>query len=550
MVTERSGLQAPARRVVLCGTESAGKTTLAAALTGRPARDAANYRGSTVAVHRYLGGNLEVVDTPGIVRQSDSETTAMALAALEDDVAVVAVVQATRADDDLAMLLPLLAGRRGIVVLTHRDRLDQATLDAGVRRLKKLLGVPTVAVDAREVDAETVTDVEAAIDQATQLPGNAPRLGWCIEPRPGPFERPRTGPVLAAAALFAPAVAAVTAANTAAGWTEPVVEAALAPLIAASARLPELPAELMAGDYGVTTMLPLLFVWALPTVVVYALLLGAMKASGLLDRLTAAVDPLLRPVGLAGRDAVRVLMGFGCNVPAVISTRSCSSCTRDTTIAAIAFGSACSYQLGATLAVFAAAGRPGLVVPFLAYLLVTTLLFTRLSSHPRARDPGNPLLLERRVFLQRPRLADVWREASVAIRQFLGTAVPVFLLLTLIAAILAWSGLLTWLADVLSPALALVRLPGEAALAVVLASIRKDGLLLLASDDLVLDGLRLLTAVYLAGVLLPCLVTAWTIARERSLQLTLHLLTRQITAALVFTAVLAWGGALLLSVLR
>ena len=550
MVTERSGLQAPARRVVLCGAESAGKTTLAAALTGRRARDAANYRGSTVAVHHYVGGDLEVVDTPGIVRQSDSETTATALAALEHDVAVVAVVQATRADDDLATLLPLLAGRRGIVVLTHRDRLDQATLDAGVRHLAPLLGVPTVAVDARELDAPTRARVVTALDDAAPLPEHAPRLGWCIEPRPGPFERHHIGPVLAAGALFVPAIAAVTAANAAADWTEPLVEAVLEPLTTASARLPALPAEVLAGDYGVTTMLPLLFVWALPTVVVYALLLGAMKASGLLDRLTAAVDPLLRPVGLAGRDAVRVLMGFGCNVPAVISTRSCSSCTRDTTIVAIAFGSACSYQLGATLAVFAAAGRPGLVVPFLAYLLVTTLLFTRLSSHRRARDPGNLLLLERRVFLQRPRLADVWREASVAIRQFLGTAVPVFLLLTLTAAVLAWSGLLTWLAERLSPALALLRLPGEAALAVVLASIRKDGLLLLASDALVLDSLQLLTAVYLAGVLLPCLVTAWTIARERSLRLTLHLLARQIAAALVFTAVLAWGGALLLHVLR
>lgn len=550
MVTEHSGLQAPTRRVVLCGAESAGKTTLAAALTGRRARDAANYRGSTVAVHRYVGGDLEVIDTPGIVRQSDSQTTATALAALEDDVAVIAVVQATRADDDLATLLPLLTGRRGIVVLTHRDRLDQATLEAGVRHLARVLGVPTVAVDARALDAPTRARVMAALDDAAPLPRDAPRLGWCVEPRPGPFERRHLGPLLAAATLFAPAIAAVTAANAAAGWTEPLVEAVLDPLVAASSRLPDLPAEVLAGDYGVTTMLPLLFVWALPTVVVYALLLGAIKASGLLDRLTAAVDPLLRPVGLAGRDAVRVLMGFGCNVPAVISTRSCSSCTRDTTIAAIAFGSACSYQLGATLAVFAAVGRPGLVVPFLAYLLVTTLVFTRLTSQPTARDRRNLLLLERRVFLQRPRLADVWREASVAIRQFLGTAVPVFLLLTLTAALLAWSGLLTWLADVLSPALALVRLPGEAALAVVLASIRKDGLLLLASDALVLDGLQLLTAVYLAGVLLPCLVTAWTIARERSLQLTLHLLARQIAAALVFTAVLAWGGALLLGVLR
>ena len=68
-------------------------------------------------------------------------------------------------------------------------------------------------------------------------------------------------------------------------------------------------------------------------------------------------------------------MGFGCNVPAIVSTRSCSACTRPTTVGAIAFGSACSYQLGATLAVFAAAGRSDLVVPYLALLVVATLVY-------------------------------------------------------------------------------------------------------------------------------------------------------------------------------
>lgn len=181
---------------------------------------------------------------------------------------------------------------------------------------------------------------------------------------------------------------------------------------------------------------------------------------------------------------------------------------------------------------------------------MTTLVFTRLTSHPSARDRRNLLLLERRVFLQRPRLGDVWREASVSIRQFLATAVPIFLLLTLAASVLAWSGLLTSIGAVLSPALELVRLPGETAVPVALAAIRKDGLLLLASDAVVLDGLQLLTAVYLAGVLLPCLVTAWTIARERSLRMTAGLLARQMAAALIFTAALAWGGALLAPLLR
>lgn len=66
------------------------------------------------------------------------------------------------------------------------------------------------------------------------------------------------------------------------------------------------------------------------------------------------------------------------------------------------------------------------MVPFLAYLLVTTLVFTRLSSPAIARDRSNRLLLEGRVFLQRPRAVDIWREASTSIRQFLTTAVPIF----------------------------------------------------------------------------------------------------------------------------
>ncbi len=72
-------------------------------------------------------------------------------------------------------------------------------------------------------------------------------------------------------------------------------------------------------------------------------------------------------------------MGFGCNVPAVISTGACSSCSRGTAISAIAFGAACSYQLPATLAVLAAASKTfGLnlfLLPFLflSYLLLTTL---------------------------------------------------------------------------------------------------------------------------------------------------------------------------------
>lgn len=99
------------------------------------------------------------------------------------------------------------------------------------------------------------------------------------------------------------------------------------------------------------------------------------------------------------------MMGFGCNVPAVISTRACSGCSRGTAISAIAFGSACSYQLPATLAVLAAASASTgvsatrMTLVFLAYLLVTTLIYLRLTSPKKSRiSAHNRTSSHRRLF--------------------------------------------------------------------------------------------------------------------------------------------------------
>jgi Fe2+ transport system protein B len=237
-------------------------------------------------------------------------------------------------------------------------------------------------------------------------------------------------------------------------------------------------------------------------------------------------------------------MGFGCNVPAVISTRACSSCSRQTCVSAIAFGSACSYQFGATLGVFSAANLPGLVVPYLGYLTLTTLIYTRLIAPKAARSPHNALMIERRTFLEMPRWSSIWHETQGTLSQFFTNAIPIFLVITIIASVLDWFGLITQLAGWISPLMGLFRLPPASALPVILASIRKDGLLLFAEPDTlaVLTPLQILTGVYLAGVVLPCLVTALTIAREQSVQFAVRLIARQAIAAIVFSMLLAWGG--------
>jgi ferrous iron transport protein B len=543
-------VDAPAGTTVLVGAESSGKSSLAAALTGARSR-ADNVAGSTVAVERHVDGDHEVVDTPGVVHRVDSATTRTALEALDDGGhRVLLVLRATHLDDELAELLPLVAGRRGAVAVTHHDRIeDTRAARRAIDEVAAATGVPFVLVDARDGDDSRARLLPVLAEPGTFTTGPVlARVGWRVEPPRTLLEHRWLGPPLGMIGLLTPPVASVWLAITAAGALEPIVETGLGPLADVAAHLPWPLGEVVAGDYGLLTMGPLLLVWALPVVVVLALLLGVSKASGLLDRLTTAVHPLVRPVGLTGRDLVRVVAGYGCNVPAVIATRSCSSCSRDATIGAIAFGSACSYQLAATLGALAAVQRGDLVVPYLLVLLTGALVHARLLAGRSGADPArlDLALLRGRAFLTWPRWRDVRREAATTLEHVTLRALPVFLIIVVVASLLSASGALEHLARPLGPLLTALRLPEDAALAVVAGSVRKDGLILLAEPGTVtgLDSAQLLAALVLASTLLPCLVTTWTIARERGRRVAAGLLTRQALGALALTAAVSWLGLL------
>ncbi|MCI6859034.1 MAG: ferrous iron transport protein B [Eubacterium sp.] len=96
----------------------------------------------------------------------------------------------------------------------------------------------------------------------------------------------------------------------------------------------------------------------LPIILVLFFFLSILEDSGYMARIAFVMDTLLRKIGLSGRSFVPMLLGFGCSVPAVMSSRTLSSKRdRNMTIMLIPFIS-CSAKIP-IYTVFTAAFFPG-----------------------------------------------------------------------------------------------------------------------------------------------------------------------------------------------
>ena len=352
--------------------------------------------------------------------------------------------------------------------------------------------------------------------------------------------------------LFVPACYSVIQANALAESNYNSVSTALEPLLAALNQLPSPIAAILGGDYGVFAMLPFLLLYALPTIIIFTALIEIYKTTGLIDLLSNTLHSCLKPFGLTGRDLVRVVMGFGCNVPAIVATRSCSSCSRGTCISAISFGSACSYQLPATLAIFGVSGFLWLGPIYLITLAITTLIYLRLTAPKLQLSVLSKTTRLKPVSLRLPAMRSVFHGIYKSLTDFILTAFPIFLFMCVFAGLLQWIGALELFTSLFAPVMAIFNLPPETALAVVLGSIRKDGLaigLLDGGDSLKVpleSSVQILTAVYLASVLLPCMVTALTVIKEMRPSFALKMIFKQASFAALFSLCIAWSGAFLI----
>ncbi len=372
---EGGARQAPvgSRVVALAGAPNVGKSTLFNALTGAR-RTVGNWPGTTVEVGRgsWLadGEELALVDLPGAYSldplSPDEELTRDLLApsSPQRPAAVVVVVSAAHLARSLYLVAQIRESELPVVVaLTMGDVGERRGVSVDTAALERALGCPVVALDPRrrrghEVLAELV---RAALDAGPVAPrargeaspvagptAYAPddlaladeRFGWIEAAVAGSVREeaqtrqtwsdridrwvtaPVIGPLLFLGVMWlvfqitttvaaplqdaldgffsGPLTAGVRAALAAIGLGGGIVEGFLVN-------------GLIAGVGMLLTFVPLM--------ALMFLLLAVLEDSGYLARAAVVTDRLMARLGLPGRAFLPLVVGFGCNVPAIAATR-------------------------------------------------------------------------------------------------------------------------------------------------------------------------------------------------------------------------------------
>ncbi len=446
------------RTVAVVGPPNTGKSTFFNRLTGASAR-VANWPGMTVDVTtaRVLAGGAmaRMADLPGIYTldgHSDDEAlvrTFLSTVALD---AIVVIVNASRIELQLPLALAVKA--TGVPVLLVVNMADEATklgIAFDAAGLSDELRAPVVAVSAKygQGMAEARRALERLLDAKV-----APALAD-LGRIPERTLREREAARLVAAHVHVPATlpAGITAKLDRAllhrwlgvplffvvmfamfqlvfGVGVPLQDAmkwlldalkghVIAPLLA---NAPPLVASFVQDGLvdGVGTVFTFV-----PLMAVFFAGMAVIEDSGYLSRAAWLMDALMGRLGLDGRSFVMQLMGFGCNVPALMATRVLRNrAARLLSMLVIPF-SLCSARLQVflfmTTAIFSPVAAP--IVLFSLYVASFGAAFLTAALWHRRYRSQEPMMMELPPYrLPTPRLvaAEAWRATSHFLRRASG----------------------------------------------------------------------------------------------------------------------------------
>ena len=361
-------------RAGFIGNPNCGKTTLFNACTGASLK-VANWPGVTVEKKEgwttWRGMEFHLTDLPGVYSLAsytmEEHVSKEFILSGEVDV-VVDVADASSLERNLYLTLQLLElGKPVVLALNMMDIVRKRGMEINLPRLSELLGIPCIAISARERmgldlllyamsryeeyekpvlrakrnsvllqtrDRADYDLIEEMISQVVRRREKTPmpEPGQMIEKKAGKqqdltdrIDRYLTGKWLGLPIFLAIMAMIFLLTFTVGGWLKGYFEMMLELLSEeagilldtwkVSPMLRSLIVEgIISGVGGILTFLPNIFILFLA--------LACLEDSGYMARAAFVMDDLMSRVGLSGKAFLPLLLGFGCSVPAIMASRT------------------------------------------------------------------------------------------------------------------------------------------------------------------------------------------------------------------------------------
>lgn len=257
----------------------------------------------------------------------------------------------------------------------------------------------------------------------------------------------------------------------------------------------------------------------LPYLVPFLIGLGILEDIGYLPRVAFLMDSLMHKLGLHGKSIVPFILGFGCNVPAIMATRILEDKRERYISAALSTMVPCAARLAVIFGLVAFYQGPIVALGiYLFNLFVIALTAKILSKIVPETSPG--LILEMPVY-RIPTVRTISHKAWWRIREFIVEAWPLLIVGSVVLALFNYFNISIYLNVLVRPLSWLLGLPKEVGVPLIFGILRKELSLVMLGQALgtmefsqVLTSVQMITYTIFVVFYMPCVATMVVIRRE------------------------------------